>query len=79
MGGVPGLLATPDNLTTDNVLMYIHGGAYIVSSRDGYRGIGGNYAKPLFNAPGARQIATCSFMHPLGLIMECYPPLFSDC
>ena len=47
MGGVAATLATPDELKTDAVLMYIHGGAYIVGRPDGYHGIGGNYAKML--------------------------------
>ncbi|CAN7800206.1 alpha/beta hydrolase [Paraburkholderia hospita] len=45
MGGIPGTLITPDELKTDAVLMYIHGGAYIVGEPAGYHGIGGNYAK----------------------------------
>jgi acetyl esterase/lipase len=47
MGGVPATLVTPDELKTDAVLIYIHGGAYIVGRPDGYHGIGGNYAKML--------------------------------
>lgn len=47
MGGVAATLVTPDELQTDAVLMYIHGGAYIVGRPDGYHGIGGNYAKML--------------------------------
>lgn len=47
MGGVPATLVTPDELKTDAVLMYIHGGAYIVGRPAGYHGIGGNYAKML--------------------------------
>ncbi len=47
MGGVPATLVTPYELKTDAVLMYIHGGAYIVGRPDGYHGIGGNYAKML--------------------------------
>ncbi|SDU39785.1 MULTISPECIES: alpha/beta hydrolase [Pseudomonas fluorescens group] len=47
MGGVSATLVTPDELKTDAVLMYIHGGAYIVGRPDGYHGIGGNYAKML--------------------------------
>ncbi|WP_177433305.1 alpha/beta hydrolase [Pseudomonas sp. Sample_14] len=47
MGGVPATLVTPDELKTDAVLMYIHGGAYIVGRPDGYHGICGNYAKML--------------------------------
>ncbi|HBP94845.1 MAG TPA: alpha/beta hydrolase, partial [Pantoea agglomerans] len=47
MGGVPGTLVTPDNLETDAIVMYIHGGAYIVGEPAGYHGIGGNYASML--------------------------------
>ncbi|EPJ97049.1 alpha/beta hydrolase [Pseudomonas sp. CFII68] len=47
MGGVPGTLVTPDEIKSDAVVMYIHGGAYIVGRPDGYHGIGGNYAKML--------------------------------
>jgi acetyl esterase/lipase len=47
LAGVPATLITPDSLTTDAVLFYIHGGAYIVGEPAGYHGIGGNYAKLL--------------------------------
>lgn len=47
MGGVPATLALPDAQNSDIVLVYIHGGAYIVGEPAGYRGIGGNYAKLL--------------------------------
>jgi acetyl esterase/lipase len=47
MGGVPATLALPDEQNSDIVLVYIHGGAYIVGEPAGYRGIGGNYAKLL--------------------------------
>ncbi|WP_273867773.1 alpha/beta hydrolase [Serratia odorifera] len=47
MGGIPGTLVTPDNLKTDAIVMYIHGGAYIVGEPAGYHGIGGNYASLL--------------------------------
>ena len=47
MGGVPATLVQPEVKTSDIVLMYLHGGAYIVGEPDGYRGIGGNYAKLL--------------------------------
>jgi acetyl esterase/lipase len=47
MGGVPGTLVTPENLKTDAIVMYIHGGAYIVGESAGYHGIGGNYASML--------------------------------
>jgi len=47
MGGVPATLVQPAGQTSDIVLVYIHGGAYIVGEPAGYRGIGGNYAKLL--------------------------------
>lgn len=47
MGGVPATLVKPEVKTSDIVLVYLHGGAYIVGEPDGYRGIGGNYAKLL--------------------------------
>nr|WP_315396968.1 alpha/beta hydrolase [uncultured Duganella sp.] len=47
MGGVPATLALPDAQDSGIVLLYIHGGAYIVGEPAGYRGIGGNYAKLL--------------------------------
>lgn len=47
MGGVPGTLVTPATIKTDAVVMYIHGGAYIVGEPAGYHGIGGNYASML--------------------------------
>ena len=47
IGGVPGQLATPHVLRTDAVVVYIHGGAYIVGEPNGYHGIGGNLAQML--------------------------------
>lgn len=47
MGGVLGTLVIPDALKTDAIVMYIHGGAYIVGEPAGYHGIGGNYASML--------------------------------
>ncbi|SDH71055.1 alpha/beta hydrolase [Variovorax sp. OV700] len=47
IGGIPGQLATPDVLRTDAVVVYIHGGAYIVGEPAGYHGIGGNLAKTM--------------------------------
>ncbi len=47
MGGVLGTLVIPDVLKTDAIVMYIHGGAYIVGESAGYHGIGGNYASML--------------------------------
>jgi len=47
IGGVPGQLATPKVLRTDAVVVYIHGGAYIVGEPNGYHGIGGNLAQML--------------------------------
>lgn len=47
MGGVPGTLVTPDEQKTDAIVMYIHGGGYIIGEPDGYHGISGNYAKML--------------------------------
>ncbi len=38
---------SPRYKTSDIVLVYLHGGAYIVGEPAGYRGIGGNYAKLL--------------------------------
>jgi acetyl esterase/lipase len=47
MGGVPATLVLPEVQDSDLVLVYVHGGAYIVGEPAGYRGIGGNYAKLL--------------------------------
>ena len=47
MGGVPGIVVTPDNLTEGRTLFYIHGGAYIVGSPAGYHGLAGNFARRL--------------------------------
>ncbi len=37
MHGVPGLRVSPENTETERVLLYIHGGGYIVGHPDGYR------------------------------------------
>ena len=47
MGGVPATLVQPEAQDSEIVLIYLHGGAYIVGEPAGYRGIGGNYAKLL--------------------------------
>jgi len=47
IGGVPGQVATPGVLKTDAVVVYIHGGAYIVGAPNGYHGISGNLAQML--------------------------------
>lgn len=47
MGGVPGMLVTPDNARGSRVLFYIHGGGYISGGPSGYLGIAGHYARRL--------------------------------
>lgn len=47
MGGVPGMLVTPDNARGGRVLFYIHGGGYISGGPSGYLGIAGHYARRL--------------------------------
>lgn len=47
MGGVRGVLATPDTVQGGRTLMYIHGGGYFSGGPDGYHGIAGHYAKML--------------------------------
>ena len=47
MGGISGQLANPKVLRTDAVVVYIHGGAYIVGEPNGYHGISGNLAQML--------------------------------
>lgn len=44
MGGVPGVLATPDRLENARTLLYLHGGGYFSGGPDGYHGIAGHYA-----------------------------------
>ena len=47
MGGVPGMLVTPDNARGGRVLFYIHGGGYISGGPSGYLGLAGHYARRL--------------------------------
>jgi acetyl esterase/lipase len=47
MGGVPGTLVTPEEVNADHVMFYVHGGAYIVGSPDGYHGLAGAFAKAM--------------------------------
>jgi monoterpene epsilon-lactone hydrolase len=47
MGGVPGTTVTPDNAIPGRILLYIHGGAYIIGAAAGYHGLAGNFAKAL--------------------------------
>lgn len=59
---------TPDNLETDAIVMYIHGGAYIVGEPAGYHGIGGNYASMLgarVYMPDYRLAPEYPFLRPL--------------
>jgi acetyl esterase/lipase len=39
LGGVPGLRAETDGMATDAALLYLHGGAFVVGSAQGYRGL----------------------------------------
>lgn len=39
LGGVSGLRAETDGMTADAALLYLHGGAYVVGSAQGYRGL----------------------------------------
>lgn len=45
MGGIPGTLATPDNVIGNRTLLYIHGGGYLTGSPSAYHGIAGHLAK----------------------------------
>lgn len=47
VGGVPGQLVSPAALKTDAVVVYIHGGAYIVGEPAGYQGVSGNFASTM--------------------------------
>ena len=44
MGGVPGTLATPDEGVGDRVMLYIHGGAYIIGAPACYHGLAAAFA-----------------------------------
>ncbi|MCI9870434.1 alpha/beta hydrolase [Arthrobacter humicola] len=44
MGGIPGIVVTPETVEDNRALFYIHGGAYIVGSPAGYHGLAGNFA-----------------------------------
>lgn len=39
LGGVPGLRAETAGMAADTALLYLHGGAYVVGSAQGYRGL----------------------------------------
>lgn len=47
MGGIPGSLVTPETVTGNRTLLYIHGGGYLVGSPAAYYGISGHLAKLL--------------------------------
>ncbi|PJG46505.1 esterase [Sphingobium sp. LB126] len=47
MGGVRGVLATPEGAKDNRTLLYLHGGGYFSGGPDGYHGIVGHYAKML--------------------------------
>lgn len=47
IGGVHGQVAIPNTVKTDAILVYIHGGAYILGEPAGYHGISGNFASLL--------------------------------
>ena len=44
-GGVPAIWADPDGGSTDHVVMYVHGGGYVIGSATGYRNFTGQLAK----------------------------------
>jgi len=52
-GGVPGLWIDAPGARQDRVLLYYHGGAYVVGSAHGYRSLAGEFGR----AAGARSLA----------------------
>jgi monoterpene epsilon-lactone hydrolase len=44
-GGIPALWAEPDSSAEDRVLLYVHGGGYVLGSLDSYRRFTGHLAK----------------------------------
>ncbi|MFM7028989.1 MAG: alpha/beta hydrolase [Chakrabartia sp.] len=45
LGGVPALRVTAPNSAADRALLYLHGGAFVVGSAQGYRGLAGDLAR----------------------------------
>jgi acetyl esterase/lipase len=45
LGSVGGLKATTPNSHPDRALLYLHGGAYVIGSANGYRGLAGELAR----------------------------------
>ena len=52
-GGVPAIWADPEDGSTDHVVMYVHGGGYVIGSAGGYRHFTGHLA----NAVGCRVLS----------------------
>jgi monoterpene epsilon-lactone hydrolase len=44
-GGVPAIWAEPDDGSGDAVILYVHGGGYVIGSADAYRGVTGHLAR----------------------------------
>lgn len=53
LGGVPALASTTPGAATDKALIYLHGGAYVIGSAQGYRAL----SSALGRAAGARAIS----------------------
>lgn len=45
LGSIPALVATAPNSAKDRALLYLHGGAFVVGSSNGYRGLAGELAR----------------------------------
>lgn len=75
MGGVPGMVVTPEEVIDDRVLLYIHGGGYVHGGIRGYRGLAGRYAKWLqakVYAPDYRQAPEYPFPTPINDVFTAY-------
>ncbi|NGZ86881.1 alpha/beta hydrolase [Duganella aceris] len=47
MGGIPATVVAPEVVQDGRILLYLHGGGYVVGSPAGYHGLAGHYAKLL--------------------------------
>ena len=80
MGGIPTIVAIPDELDTDRTLFYIHGGGYVHGGVNGYKGLIGNYAKCLkakVYAPDYRQAPEYPFPCPINDTFTAYLSLIN--
>lgn len=75
LGSTPTLTATPENMSTDRTVLYIHGGGYVHGGVEAYRGLIGRLASQLqakVYTPAYRQAPEFPFPVPINDVFAAY-------